>query len=236
MDTLLKMIYNPVTAFSDLKSREKFPMMSLIILLVVVIINTILFIPINIKITELSFTTMPLPISDEQIETMLQMMYKIRYLTALGAVFTYLFMLTVYTLIIWIFTKIAKPAISFQKSFELMIHCLFVVVIGTLVNTFIHYYQGIEHIDNMFETARTGLNVLTSVESAGIVFYTFLSLIDPFYVWFVVLLTIGLSKLAGMQYLKAGIISLIFWMIIIAFSVTSVYFSYSLLQSKGLIQ
>jgi hypothetical protein len=236
MDTLLKMIYNPVAAFRKLKSREKFPVMSLILLLIIVIISNILLIPINLKVTELSFTTMSLPISDEQIETMLQMMHKIRYLTTLGAVFTYIVMLVIYTLIIWILTKIAKPALSFRKTFELMIHCFIVVVIGTLVNTFILYYQGIENINNMFEIARTGLNVLTSVADSGIVWYTLLSLIDPFYVWLVVLLTIGLVVLANMKSIKAFIISLIFWTIIIAYSVISVYFSYALLQSKGLIQ
>jgi hypothetical protein len=236
MDTLLKIIYNPVKAFRELKSREKFPVMSLILLLVVVIINNILLIPVTTKIYELTFTSMQIPMSEAQIETTMQMLHKIRYLTAASAVFTYIFMLVIYTLVVWVFTKIVKQSLSFQKCFELMIHCCFVIVIGNLANSFILYNQGIENINNMFEISLTGLNLFTSVESAGVVFYTFLSLINPFYIWFVVLLTIGLVVLAGMKPVKGFIISFIFWMLIITYSVVTVYFSYALMQSKGLIR
>ena len=235
MDTFFKILYMPAEAFQALKGRNKFPWMSLILLLVVVIINNILLIPVTVKVSELSLTSMSLPISDEQIETTMKFMYKIRYLQVVGAFFMYIFMLVVYTLIIWILTKIAKRSLSFQKTFELVIHCCFVLAIGALVNTFVLYEQGIENIKNMFEISLTGLNLLTSVESVGVVFYTFLSLINPFYVWFVVLLTIGLSILTGMKHIKAFIISFIFWIMIIAYSVISVYFAYALMIRKGLI-
>ena len=234
MNTLLKIFYNPKSAFQDLKNAEKFPWMSLLLLLIIVIINNILMIPVSTKVVELTFTSMQIPISDAQLETSMQLVYKLRYLQVAGSVFTYMFMLTIYTLIVWILTKIAKQSISFQKAFELIIHCCFVIAIGGLVNTFILYYQGIENIQNMYEISLTGLNLLTSTASVGAPFYTFLSLINPFYIWFLVLLTLGLAVLTEAKFIKALAISLIFWIMIIAFPVIVIYFTQLFMQRKGL--
>ena len=238
MDTLLKMIYNPVRSFQSLKSTDKFPTMSLIVLLIVVVINNILMIPVTTKIMELTFSSLQIPFSDvqtRQVDTIMQTMHKLRYLQAVGAVFSYLFMLVVYALIIWVLTKISKQSLSFQKAFELMIHCCFVLTIGTLVNTFILYGQGIENIKNLYEVSLTGLNLLTSTEQVGVVFYTFLTLINPFYIWFLVLLTLGLAILADIKISKAFITGFLFWIILIAFPVIIIYISQLALHRSGLI-
>jgi hypothetical protein len=234
MNTLLKMLYSPVEAFRDLKNTEKFPAMSLILLLIIVIINNILMIPVTAKVAEITYANMALPISDEQIETALNMLHKLRYLQVGGAVFSYLFMLVVYTLIIWVFTKIAKLTLSFQKASALIIHCCLVFALGALVNTFILYFQGIEKIDNMYEISLTGLNLLTSTESVGVTFYTFLTLINPFYFWFLILLTVGVAIFTETTYVKSFIVSFLFWAILIGFPVLTMYFTQILFHNKGL--
>ena len=235
MDTLLKAIYSPVRAFQNLRNTEKFPTMSLLLLLIVVVINNILMIPVTVKIMELTFSSMQLPIGEDQIDTAMQMMNRMRYLSAVGSVFTYLFMLVTYTLIIWVLTKISKQSLSFQKAFGLIVHCCFILVIGDLVNTFILYNQGIENINNMYEISLTGLNLLTSVEQVGVVFYTFLSLINPFYIWFLILLTLGLAIFADTTFSKAFMTGFLFWVIIIAFPVVTIYISQLFMQRSGLI-
>jgi len=52
MDTLIKIIYNPARAFQDLKNANKFPLMSLIVLLIVVAIYNILMIPVTASIID----------------------------------------------------------------------------------------------------------------------------------------------------------------------------------------
>jgi len=235
MDTLIKVIYSPVKVFRKMKNMEKFPAMSLIVLLIVVVINNILMIPVTTKIFELTFSSMQIPVSDDQVEKAMLMLHKMRYLTAVGAVFTYCFTLVVYTLIIWVFTKIAKLSLSFSKAFELIIHCCFILVIGSLVNTFILYYQGIENITNIYKISLTGLNLLTSTEQVGVTFYTFLSLINPFYIWFLFLLTLGLATLADVKFSKAFFPCFLFWIIIIVFPVVTIYFSQMIMQRSGLV-
>ena len=237
MDTLITIIYKPLRAFRELKSSEKFPFMSLVVLLIVVVITNILMIPVNAKVFELTFSSIQIPLNEaqsKQMENMMQIMHKLRYLIAMGSVFTYLFTLVAYTLIIWILTKIMKQSLSFQKAFELIIHCCFVLAIGDLVSAFILYGQGIENIKSMYEISLTGLNLLTSVEQVGATFYIFLTLINPFQVWFLVLLTVGLAILADLKFSKAFITCFILWVILIAFPVVTIYFSQLFMQKTGL--
>ena len=235
MNNLFKMIYQPVTAFQALKNTEKFPFLSLIVLLIITIINNILLLPITIKMQEITISSMAMPLSDEQMNMSMQLLYKLRYLQVLGALFSYVFMSVVYTLIIWIFTKIAKEHLSFQKALELIIYCSFALALGSLTTTVLLHVRGVENIDNIFEISLIGLNVLTSTESVGLVVYSLLAFINPFYLWFVVLLTIGLASLTDMKMSKAGLLSLLFCFILVAFSISSVYFSQVFMKSKGLM-
>ncbi len=230
---MIKIIYNPGQAFRELKEAEKFPLMSLLILLTIALINNILLIPVTTKIIELTFSSMP--ISETQMEFTMALMYKMRYLQVLGSIFSYMFMLVAYTLLIWVLTKITKIKLSFGKAFELMINCCFVLAVGGLINTIILYARGLENITNMYEISLTGLNLFTSTESVGVVFYTFLSLINPFYIWFLALLTIGLMKIAETKLNKAFITGIIFWIIIIAFPVVMIFFSQVVMKSRGLM-
>ena len=234
MDTVIKMFYSPSKAFGELKNAEKFPFLSLIVLLTVIVINTILMIPVSTKVAELTLLSTSMPISDEQMAYTMEFMHKIRYLTMIGSIFSYMFIIVVYSALIWVISKMAKCTLSFQKAFELIIHCYFALAIGGLVNTFILYYRGIENIDNIYEISFTGLNLLTSTESVGVIFYTFLTLINPFNVWLLALLTVGVAKLSDIKFSKAFIISFIFWAILIAFPVFTLYFSQTFLKSKGL--
>ena len=233
MNTILKMLYRPVQAFRELKNSGKFAWMSLIVLLIVLLIDNILKIPVMARVLELTMASVSGQMSDEQFDASMQILHKMRYLSAIISVFSHLVYLIFYTLVIWILAMIVKPSISFLKALEMMIHCYFILAMGMLADTFILYYQGIENINNILELSLTGLNVFTSVESVGAMMYTFLMLISPFYVWFVVIMTIGLAVLAGMKYQKAFIISFIFWMLLIVYTVVTVYFSQVIMQKAG---
>ena len=235
MNTLLQIFYRPKAAFQALKDSEKFPTMSLIFLLIIVTINNILMIPVTTKVSELTLSTMAMQIGEDQMEYASLLLYKMRYLTVIFGIFSYGIMLLIYTLLIWIISKISKCTLSFQKTFELMIHCCFVIAIGSLINTLLLYGQGIENIDSIYKVSLTGLNLLTTPESVGVTLYTFLTLINPFQIWFLFLLTVGAAVLADIKYSKAYIISFILWAIITLYPVVMIYISQTLLQSKGLI-
>ena len=157
-----------------------------------------------------------------------------RYLTAAGTVFSHLTIVALYTLVFWGLVRISKTSFSFLNAFKLMIHSYFVLVLGQLSDTLILYYQGIENINSIYEISLTGLNVFTSVERVGATMYSFLMSINPFYIWFVGLLTVGLTVFTGMKTQKAFIISFIFWMLLIMYTVATIYFSQVVIQRSGI--
>ena len=233
MNTILQTLFSPAKAFQTLKQENKFPGMALIILLVLVAINLILMIPVTSKITTMMMSSMPLP--EERREIAIQVAHKMRYLQVIGGLFSIAVMLFLYSLLLFILTAIAKPVLDYVKSLTLVVYSYFAVMIGELINTALLYFRGLEEIKSPFEIMLTGVNMFTSVEKAGAPFYTFLSMINPFQIWFVILLSIGLKVFTGMKYRKVWILVMLFWLILVLFSVASVWFSQTAMKKAGIM-
>ena len=233
MNLILKTLFSPISAFNEIKQENKFPGMALVILLLLVAVNLILMVPITAKVTAITMSSMPLP--EAQLDASLAMIHKLRYLMVIGGVFSVAIMLFIYALILYIVTVVAKPAISYMKAFSLIVYGYFAILIGDLVNTGIMHMRGLDKITNPFELMFTGLNVFTTMEEAGAAIYTFLCLINPFQLWFVVLLSIGLKVFADIKYIKALLICFIFWLITIIYPIASAVFAQMTLSKAGLM-
>jgi hypothetical protein len=153
----------------------------------------------------------------------------------IGSVSTIAITMFVYALIFYIMTVIAKPALTFVKSFTVIIYSYFAVLLGELINTCILYIRGFDVITNPFGIIQTGINMLTTVDQAGATVYTFLSMINPFQIWFVLLLSIGLKVFADIKYVKSLIICIIFWLITTIYPVASVFFGEMVLKKAGMM-
>ena len=233
MNTFFLALFRPEKTFYALKTEEKFSAMSLIILLLLILVNLILTIPITAKITEITFSSMSLP--ENQIETMTQITYKMRYLQVIGLGILYLIMLLFYALLLYIFVLILKDRLAYKSALQLIVYSYFIVAVGDLVNTALIYLRGVDSIKSMYDTSLVGINLLTSVEKVGPVWYAFLSYFTPFQLWFVILLSIGLKIFTGMKYIKSVIISVLFWLITILIPVLSVYFSELTIAKSGVM-
>ena len=233
MNTLLQTLFSPDRAFNDLKQESKFPAMALILLLLLIAVYLILLIPITAKITAMTMSSLSLP--EAQLDKALAIVHKLRYLQVIGGLFSVAVTLFLYALLLYIITLIAKPALTYIQSFTLIIYSYFAIVIGELLNTGLLYIRGLEAITNPFEIVLTGLNVLTTIEKAGAVAYTFLTMINPFQVWFVILLSIGLKVFAEMKYAKALILCILLWLITLIFPVVSVMFSEITMKNAGIM-
>ena len=230
---ILQIFFNPVKVFSELKQENKFPVMAFIILLMLAAVNMILMVPITSKVTEITMSSMPLP--EEQLDITMSMMHKLRYLIALGGVFTYAIMLFIYALIFYVLTVIAKPAISYVRAFTLITYSYFALLINEFINTFILYVRGLDKITDAFELMFTGLNAFTTREEAGAAIYTFLCYINPFQILYIALLSIGLKVFADIKHSKSLIICIIFLLILVIFSVGSAAFSEMKMNKAGLM-
>ena len=233
MNSILQTLFSPNKAFNELKQENKFPAMAFIILLLVAAVYLILMVPITAKITAITMSSMPLP--EAQLDKALEVMHKLRYLQMIGGLFGTAITLFLYALLLYLITLIAKPALTYIKSFILIVYSYFAILLGALVNTGILYIRGLEEITNPFEISFIGLNVLTSIEQAGLAGYTCLGLVNPFQIWFVILLSIGLKVFAEIKYTKALIICLIFWLITVIYPVVTVLLSESTMRNAGII-
>ena len=233
MDTLLNIIVNPVKAFNQLKAEEKFPVTALIILLTLALINMILNVPIGAKASELALSSVPL--SENQMDMAIQMTHKLRYLTMLGGFVMYVITLFLHALILFVIALIFKANLNYTKALRLIIYCFIALMIGDLVNTALVYFKGIDNMTSMYDSLRTGANLFTSVESTGAALYVFLSYINPFQAWFIVLLIIGFKLFTDSTWSKSGIVCIIYWLIVILFPVVSTYFSQIAMANRGLM-
>ena len=233
MDTLFNIIMNPVKTFNQLKTEEKFPIMAFIILLTFALINMILMVPVNAKISELLFSNMSLP--EEQMDMIIQMTHKMRYLSLIGGLIMYAIVLFACSLLLYVIALIFRTQLTYSKALRLIIYCFIVLVIGDIINMIFVYYRGVDNIESMYSAMLTGANLLTSVEKAGVFLYMFFSYINPFQIWFVVLLTIGVKIFTDSGWAKSCIICIIYWLIVTIIPVLSTCFSQMTLANKGLI-
>ena len=233
METVLNIIMNPIKAFNQLKAENKFPVITFIILLTLVLIHLILNVPIGSKVSELLFLNMSLP--ENQMDMIIQMTHKMRYFSILSGLVMYGIMLFIYTAILYLIALVFREKYDYSKTLRLIISCSIILVIGDLVNDILVYYKGIDNIESMYSVMLTGANLLTSVENAGIAIYLFLSYINPFQIWFVFLLILGFKILMDSNWVKSSIICIIYWLIVTLFPVISTYLSQVTLANKGII-
>ena len=233
MDTLLNIIVNPVKAFKQLKTEEKFPIMAFLVLLRLVLIHLILMTPVSAKLSDIVLSGMSIP--EKQKDMAIEVTHKLRYLSMIGGFIMYAVILFLQALVLFVIALIFKAQLNYTKTLRLIIYCFIVLVIGDLVNTALIYFKGIDTIENMYSVTLTGANVLTSVEKAGVALYTFLAYINPFQLWFVVLLTIGIKIFTDFGWGKSFAICIIFWLIITLFPVASATISQIAMARQGLM-
>ena len=233
MDTLLDIILNPFKAFNQLKTEEKFPLAAFVIVLTLALIQMILMVPVSAKISELLFSSMSLP--EKQMDMIVQMAHKMRYLSVIGGFISYAIMLFIHSLVLFVIALLLKTRLGYMKALRLIIYCFIVLIIGDLVNTALVYFRGIDNIENMYGVMLTGANLLTSVEKAGVFLYVFLSYINPFQIWYVALLIVGVKIFTDSGWAKSSAICIIYWLIVTLFPALTTWFSQVAMAHRGLM-
>lgn len=233
MDTLFTTLFRPFKSFREMKVAGRFPVMSLIVLLFLVLLNHILMIPVMEKITSLTFSTMS--VTESQRETMTQVVHKMRYLQVAGTLIMYTISIFLYALLLYAIVYFARERLKYKEALLLITFSSFIIVLGDLINTGILYIRGIEEIKSTYEITFTGINMFVSVEEVGATLYTFLSCINPFQIAYIILLSIGLKVFTEAKYVKVILISLLIWTITILIPTLSVYFSELTLTKSGML-
>lgn len=233
MKEFFLILFQPKSCFESLKTTS-FPWgKGLLFLLFIVIINSILSFPIGKAVMNHSdiFSRMPA----DKAEMMKAMQEKMKYLGLFTVSILFVIKMFFYSLVLWLLSFFCKKEVKFISILSIIIVTSFVIVLGDIVNTMIIYFQGTDKVISEYTVHKSGLNILFDVSNIGAVFYTLLTYINPFQIWFIVLLIIGLKNLVGIKITNGAVITLLFWLITIAIPTLMVYMAEMAKSKMGVI-
>lgn len=233
MKEFVLILANPKSCFENFKTTQFSLGKGLFLLILLIIINNILLFPINTAVTNHSEFLSKM--SADKVEMMKAMQEKMKYISLFTSALFFIIKMFFYTLIVWVLSIISKKAVPFLQLLSLVVISFFVVVLGDIVNTGILYSHGIGKITSEYDIHKTGLNLFFNIKNTGPVLFTALSYINPFQIWFAVLLILGLKGVAKIPIKDAIIITIIFLVITITIPVLGVYLSEIVKHKSGLI-
>jgi hypothetical protein len=223
MNDLLSIIYRPRFEFKAVKDNQVNYVIVLLILVLLTIIQGVVFFPVQEQLMAHSdvFANMP----PEQAEKAKSMGETMKYFGLLMAGMVYIIKILVQALMVWGGIAIFKGKINYKQSILVVSLVSFITILGDFANVGLIFLSGVEHVTSMSDVSKTGLNLLFDPEALGLPMYTFFAYINPFQVWGIILLIIGLKVVGELQTSNATILCLILWLIWVAFPVLSLVVS-----------
>lgn len=214
MNDLISIIFRPKKEFQAVRENTVQWLFLFIALLLLTLISQILSFPIAEQLINHSDMFSKLP--PEQLEKIKNVTQKMRYVQLISGGFMFIIKILVFTLLVWGGVYAFQGKIKFEQALILVLLVNLVIILGDLVNIGILFARGIENIHSQYDMAKTGLNVLVSKDQTGTGLYTILSYINPFEIWYVILLIIGIRTVTGLSSMSSISITLIIWLLTIA--------------------
>ncbi len=223
MNDLLSILYRPRFELKAVKENQVNYIFMLLILVLLTIIQGVLFMPVQAQLMAQNdvFANMP----PEQAQKAKSIADVMKYFGLIIAGIVYLIKVLVQALMVWGGVALFKGKIDYKQSLLLVGLVSFITILGDFANVGVIFMNGIEKVTTMGDVSKTGLNLLFDPDAIGLPLYTFFAYINPFQIWGIIILILGLSIVGEMQWSNATILCLILWLIWVAFPVFSVVMS-----------
>lgn len=108
---------------------------------------------------------------------------------------------------------------GYKHSLALVGYTSVILALGSLFNAGIVYLRGVDTVTGYQDLATIGLNILFRMQSIGHPLYVLLSEISVFSVWSLILIVLGLEKMASLSRVKAITVTLLVWSLGMGFKV-----------------
>lgn len=223
-------LFNPNKIFEEIKVKNTISAASLFVTSLLMLFSLLINAPIKERASTILLLSMNLPA--DQVDNMVRVMHKMKYFQIFNSEILDLGMLFAYSFVIYVLILLFKNKILYKQILQLVLYIYPIVLFGDILNGLFIYYWGIENITNQYEILMFGVNKLASINSISTTFYTFLSYINPFQIWFIILLEMGVKTLAKTSHYKSVVISSLFWLISTLIPTLSIYIS-ELLRDKA---
>jgi hypothetical protein len=231
MNDLLSIIYRPRFEFKAVKDNQVNYIVVLLILVLLTIIQAVVSFPVQEQLMAHKdiFAHMP----DEQAQKAKSVMEIMKYV---GLLFTGIFVvikILVQALCVWGGVSIFKGKINYKQSLLVVSLISFIAILGTFINAGIIFYSGIEKIASLGDLYKTGVNLFFHSDAIGLPLYTLLAYINPFQVWAMIIMIIGLKVVGDMQWTDTIILCLILCLLWVSFPVISAVLSQAAMAKAG---
>jgi hypothetical protein len=184
---------------------------AMIVLLLMMAINHLLMSPIGIYI--LRNSDIIKNISPDQLNAILATQEKIKYVLLFVGLITFIIQLFIMSFLLWSFINYFIQKIQYKKLVSFIIISYSIIVLGELCNSGLNYIFGYQDNTSMLEVYKTGLNVFFNENMIGKIPFTVLYYINPFQIWYSIIIYLGLRVVFDLNKYNAIITTLIFWLI-----------------------
>jgi hypothetical protein len=104
--------------------------------------------------------------------------------------------------------------LQFRRIFATVVHAEIVLVLMSGVNVLLLYLKGPAAVKSPIDLqVVAGLDIFLSNAPANVPLFVLLNGINPFSVWYIVILSTGMSVMTGLSKFKSGMMVTILWLI-----------------------
>jgi hypothetical protein len=189
MNNVVLQFFKPAQVYRSLANTSKFPWAGIVLITVLILLEKILQVPFNEKIAALQLEQMNVPEGAG-----VDILHNLRYLIAFFGVSADLIAICFVAFLLFLCLKLLKIAVKYKTAFVLYAYVFTIFTIGNILTQLIWYQRGFESITNIYETDLLGLNVFFTYDGLGKIWYSLLSLVNPFVALFILYLSIAVSS------------------------------------------
>jgi len=188
--------------------------------------------PFSQRLMMLSFNMQTSIPRTQQIMNMVIKYQRVALLFAFIPLFIKLILFTV--VLYYLIILLNSHKVRLKTIFSIVIHSEFILLLMVIVNLFILYIKGINAVNNIFDLqAVVGLEYFIHDKTNNIPLYTFLSNFNVFTIWYIVVLTIGVSVVTELEKWKSAIIVSLVWLFGVGFQVAFASLSVNMQHMMG---
>lgn len=220
----LKILYNPKKVFNEISENATWGRDYIILSFLIVLIAVFM-----LPITEQILNNLgPLKrLSSNQMAMIKTAANKVQYLGIMAEPIVFIIKNLIFSVLLYFGIQIYKGKKVFSELFALSIVASSIIVLAGIINTIALYYRGIENVKRIFDIYVISLNTLFNPNDIGIPLYQFLTNINIFEAWFIIILIYGVSKIAEIDKKKSSLIVITSWLVLVMFNVIQAIISYN---------
>ncbi len=216
MHHLLNIYIAPKRVFLSLKENPQWFLPFLILSIIALIIEWFSF-PYVLKVT---IANLPPNAAQQHIQDAASYLHGQRAINAAFIPIKLMAGWSLFALVLYYVCLVFKPIeqIRFRHVFAVVVFSEMTPVVGKIFSLVAALVKGIEHVNTVSELNNLyGLDLLFPGATANLPLFTLICNMNPFSLWYLMVLTIGVSVVTGFGKIKSAIVVVCVWLLALGF-------------------